>query len=57
MNAENFYKKHLVLGDVDLNKQTPLTHQGVIHIMDIYHQNQLMLGDVVEQSKLIAYNE
>lgn len=51
MNAENFYKKHLVLGDVDLNKQTPLTHQGVIHIMDIYHQNQLMLGDVVEQSE------
>ena len=51
MNAENFYKKHLVLGDVDLNKQTPLTHQGVIHIMDIYHQNQLMLGDVKEQSE------
>ena len=42
MEAEEKYKKHLAYpNDIDLSKQSPLTHKGVIHIMETYYQAKL----------------
>ena len=41
MKAEEFYKKHLVLGNIDLSDDSPLTHAGVIHIMNVFKDQQI----------------